>query len=69
MDVNPWIVLPAMNEEETLPKLLDSILNEFAKKDYCVIVINDGSTDRTGRIAEASRPKQWSHFGTVPSQA
>ena len=42
-----------MNEEETLPKLLDSISSEFSKKDYAVIVINDGSTDQTGSVAES----------------
>ena len=52
-----WIVLPAMNEEETLPKLLDSILSEFSNQDYGVIVINDGSTDRTGSVAESFQEK------------
>jgi len=42
-----------MNEEETLPKLLDSISSEFSKKDYAVIVVNDGSTDQTGSVAES----------------
>jgi dolichol-phosphate mannosyltransferase len=46
-----------MNEEETLPKLLDSIFREFSTKDYCVIVINDGSTDRTGSVAESFQKK------------
>ncbi len=48
-----WIVLPAMNEEETLPKLLDSISSEFSTQDYHVIVINDGSTDQTGSVTES----------------
>lgn len=46
-----------MNEEETLPKLLDSIFREFSTKDYGVIVINDGSTDRTGSVAESFQDK------------
>ena len=52
-----WIVLPAMNEEETLPKLLESIVSEFSSKDDSVIVINDGSTDRTGSVAESFQEK------------
>jgi len=52
-----WIVLPAMNEEETLPKLLDSIFREFSGQDHGVIVINDGSTDQTGNVAESFQEK------------
>ena len=46
-----------MNEEETLPKLLESIVSEFSSTDYSVIVINDGSTDRTGSVAESFQEK------------
>ena len=56
-----WIVLPAMNEEETLPKLLESIVSEFSSKDDSVIVINDGSTDRTGSVAESFQEKGTRH--------
>ena len=52
-----WIVLPAMNEDRTLPKLIDSIFHEFSNQDYGVIVINDGSTDRTGSVAESFQEK------------
>jgi dolichol-phosphate mannosyltransferase len=47
-----WIVLPAYNEEASLPKLLpkiDAAMRE-RKADYRMIVVNDGSTDRTGEI-------------------
>ena len=46
-----------MNEERTLPKLIDSIFHEFSNQDYGVIVINDGSTDRTGSVAESFQEK------------
>lgn len=49
-----WIVLPAYNEEEALPPLFQSIteaLNE-EKKDYSIIVVNDGSKDKTGEMIE-----------------
>src|SRR5512140_2638154 len=52
-----WIVLPAYNEEASLPKLLpkiDAALRE-RKLEYRLVVVNDGSTDRTGTILEGSR--------------
>lgn len=45
------IIIPARNEEENLPKLLASIA---AASSSCeLIVVDDNSTDRTPRIAEA----------------
>lgn len=44
------IVLPAYNEEESIGKLLDQ-LKSYEKKDlYDVLVIDDGSKDRTAEI-------------------
>ncbi|MFQ5736326.1 MAG: glycosyltransferase [Thermodesulfobacteriota bacterium] len=47
------IVLPAYNEENNLGKLLDSIHETLvdAGLSYQVIVVDDGSSDRTGEIA------------------
>lgn len=49
-----WIVLPAYNEEEALPLLLDALIEHIAEdqKNYSIIVVNDGSVDRTGAVAE-----------------
>jgi dolichol-phosphate mannosyltransferase len=47
-----WIVLPAFNEEASLPKLLpkiDAKLREH-QLDYRLVVVDDGSTDRTAEI-------------------
>lgn len=44
------IVIPAKNEENYLPKLLDSIKKQDYK-DYEVIVADGGSTDNTKKIA------------------
>jgi dolichol-phosphate mannosyltransferase len=48
-----WIVLPAFNEEAGLPPLLrridDSMTDEGLK--YQIIVVDDGSTDRTAAVA------------------
>jgi dolichol-phosphate mannosyltransferase len=52
-----WIVLPAYNEEASLPKLLpkiDAALRE-RRLDYRLIVLNDGSTDETAAILESCR--------------
>ncbi|MDR0834785.1 MAG: glycosyltransferase [Candidatus Symbiothrix sp.] len=50
-----YIVLPAYNEEESIGKLLDRIgyyLLDSGIDDYEVIVVNDGSTDRTEDILQ-----------------
>ncbi len=46
------IIIPAFNEEECLPQCLDSIFNlEYPREKFEVIVIDNGSTDRTREIA------------------
>jgi len=47
------ILIPAYNEEENLPLLLDCLLAFLSKEDldWEILVINDHSTDRTGEIA------------------
>jgi len=48
------VIIPACDEEENLGALLDRLL-EFEKKNgtrFKKIVVNDGSKDRTGRIAD-----------------
>jgi len=46
------VVIPARNEAPRIAKTLDSILNQDLKP-YRVIVINDGSSDKTGEIASS----------------
>jgi dolichol-phosphate mannosyltransferase len=48
-----WIALPAYNEQDALPPLLDAIRAalEPAGIPYGVIVVDDGSRDGTGRAA------------------
>lgn len=48
------ITLPAYNEEQTLPMLLEAIREAMEENriDYRVIVVNDGSSDGTARSAE-----------------
>lgn len=51
------IVIPAYNAEKFLRRCLDSIATQNAD-DFEVIVVNDGSTDETGKIAEAYAAKR-----------
>jgi glycosyltransferase involved in cell wall biosynthesis len=45
------IVIPAHNEEKNLPILLDE-LEKLYKKKYEILVVNDGSTDKTAEIVK-----------------
>ncbi len=50
-----WIVLPAYNEEDALPPLVDSLVEQLKEenREFGIIVVNDGSQDRTREVAEA----------------
>jgi glycosyltransferase involved in cell wall biosynthesis len=45
------IIIPALNEEELIGRLIDS-LTENTYKDKEIIVVDDGSVDRTVRVAK-----------------
>lgn len=47
-----WILLPAYNEEDSLPNLLPKIKEIFKEKniDFRLVIVNDGSTDGTAKI-------------------
>lgn len=47
------VILPAWNEEEALPDVLDDVLTTLPTAD--VLVVNDGSTDRTSVVARRGR--------------
>ena len=48
------VILPAFNEEDNLTFSVTNLINTFNKRnlDWQLILINDGSVDRTGEIAE-----------------
>lgn len=46
----PLIVIPAYNEECSIVHVVENIVNNFKQYDY--IVVNDGSSDRTGSICK-----------------
>ncbi|MBL7147263.1 MAG: glycosyltransferase family 2 protein [Nanoarchaeota archaeon] len=59
MKPNISVFFPAYNEEKNIPMIIESdisVLKEIANK-YEVIIINDGSLDRTGEIAEGFAKK------------
>ncbi|MBI4639156.1 MAG: glycosyltransferase family 2 protein [Candidatus Tectomicrobia bacterium] len=50
-----WVLLPAFNEEDSLPRLflkIDEVFTSCGFK-YRIVVVNDGSTDNTRDIVEA----------------
>lgn len=59
MATKTWVVLPAYNEEEALPLLLDSIIEHFSEEnlDFSILVVNDGSQDQTAAVIEAYAKK------------
>lgn len=54
------IVIPAKNEAENLPTLLDEIADAMAGRSFEVIVVDDGSTDATASVlAGQARRHAW----------
>lgn len=47
------VIVPAWNEEETLPAVLDELEARLPQAD--VLVVNDGSSDATGAVARRGR--------------
>lgn len=48
------VVVAAYNEEKTLGRCLDSLLAQTAPRDsYEIIIVDDGSTDKTRQVAES----------------
>ncbi len=45
------VVIPAFNEEKFLPQCLESLKNQDYEGDYEIIVVDNGSTDNTIKIA------------------
>ncbi len=64
------VVIPAYNEERRLPRTLDSIFAYLQARPYRaeVLVVDDGSSDRTAEIVNAYREKH-SELRLVSNQA
>jgi glycosyltransferase involved in cell wall biosynthesis len=46
------VIIPAYNEEESLPEVLKELAEQTPELD--VLVVSDGSTDRTAEVARAA---------------
>ncbi len=58
MNENPWIVMPAHNEERSVGRVLDSLKREGYGQ---IIVVDDGSRDRTAEVARSKGAVVVSH--------
>jgi glycosyltransferase involved in cell wall biosynthesis len=50
------VIVPARNAEVTLPRTLAALRAQEGAPEFEVIVVDDGSTDATARVAEAGGP-------------
>ena len=51
----PWLVLPTFNEAENLERIIDAaavVLRDAAPDGFAILVVDDGSPDGTGAIAD-----------------
>lgn len=63
------IIIPAKNAQATIKKCIDSIVRQ-SYKNYELIVVNDGSTDKTAQIlADYPQARVLTTPGTGPSKA
>ena len=56
MEPKVTVIVPVYNAEEYLNRCVDSILNQ-EYEDLELILVNDGSTDRSGEICQAYEAK------------
>jgi dolichol-phosphate mannosyltransferase len=63
MSGEPWLILPTYNEAENLKAIVSSageVLANAAPEGFRVLVVDDGSPDGTGRLAdELAAEKDW----------
>ena len=50
------VILPAYNAENFIAECLESLLNQTFS-DFCILAVNDASTDNTGKILETYAAK------------
>lgn len=51
--IKTCIIIPAFNEQETLGKVIDNL--KKIDRQYHLVVVNDGSIDKTRQVAEAKK--------------
>lgn len=67
---NITLVIPAFNEEKNIENVIKKIIQIVPKycKDYEVLIVNDGSEDNTGKIADKITKKE-KHVRVLHNQA
>ncbi|MBK7098564.1 MAG: glycosyltransferase family 2 protein [Sphingobacteriales bacterium] len=58
MDKTLSIIIPVYNEEQALPLVLPEIISFAQQRDYQLIMVNDGSKDRSLEILKAHSKKE-----------
>ncbi|MBF0301252.1 MAG: glycosyltransferase family 2 protein, partial [Oligoflexia bacterium] len=61
MKKNVSIIIPAYNEENSISLVLDRINSLPMAKDWDVIVVDDGSSDKTGEVAKSKGARVFRH--------
>ncbi|MEV8628752.1 glycosyltransferase family A protein [Streptomyces sp. NPDC051079] len=64
----PSIVIPAHNEERTLGRLLDALLDGAGDEEFDIVVVCNGCTDATARVAAGHGPRVRVVETPVPSK-
>lgn len=62
------LALPAYNEAENLPPLIEQAVRVFRQNeyDYAILVVNDGSTDSSGEVLEEMAAREGVRVATHP---
>jgi len=64
------VIIPAKNTEDTIGNCLRAVLSQrYVNTDYEVIVVDDGSTDRTAEIAKSMRARVIQQENAGPAAA
>jgi len=56
---NVTVIIPAFNEEENIARVINEIKRNYPV--FEIVVINDGSSDRTAEVADGAGAKVFSH--------
>jgi glycosyltransferase involved in cell wall biosynthesis len=67
--VHIGIILPALNEEDSLERVVSELINTLSRHNYTynIIIVNDGSTDRTASICNMLDAK-YSNLSVIHNQ-